>query len=376
MSAPQPSLEKLRVAIVHDWLIGGGAERVVLELHRLFPDAPIYTSYCTDEWRLRLDGKVVTGWLQHWPFSKLYKFLPVFRIWWFTHLQFDDYDLVISSSGNGEAKGVKVPKGTKHICYCHAPTHFYWRHYRKYLAQPKSGALNPLARLGLRLLIGPLRKWDYQAAQRPDYFIANSTHTKHDIKKYYDRDATVIFPPVDVQRFQDARLTVQDSARTGFVTVGRQVPYKYQEIIVEACTELGVPLTVVGDGPEHERLVKLAGPTVTFDNTASDAAVVRYMASAEAFIFAAEEDFGITPVEALAAGTPVIAYKGGGSLDYVIEGKNGLFFSEQTKEALAKTLQSFRPDMFHSQEVKKSAERFSTQAFTDNVQNFLSQLLT
>lgn len=150
----------LKVAIVHDWLVGGGAELVVQEMHRMFPEAPIYTSYCSDEWRQKLDGKVVTGWLQRWPFSKLRKYLPLLRIWWFTHLDLSEYDLVISSSGNGEAKGVRVPSTTTHICYCHTPTHFYWRHYDQYLRHPGFGICNPLARLGLRLLVGPLRRWD------------------------------------------------------------------------------------------------------------------------------------------------------------------------------------------------------------------------
>src|SRR3982750_2655078 len=134
--AGDTSSKPLKVAIVHDWLYGGGAERVIYELHKMYPDAPIYTSYCSPEWRQKLDGKVVTGFLQHWPFSRLRKFLPVLRIWWFTRLDFTGYDLVISSSGNGEAKGVRVPKDTMHICYCHTPTHFYWRNYQQYLARP------------------------------------------------------------------------------------------------------------------------------------------------------------------------------------------------------------------------------------------------
>ena len=216
-------LEELKVCIVHDWLVGGGAERVVLELHRMFPDAPIFTSYCTDDWREKLDGKVITGFLQIWPFSKLRKFLPLLRIWWFTSLNLSDYDLVISSSGNGEAMGVKTSSNQVHICYCHTPTHYYWRHYDQYLKQPGFGVFNPLARLGLRVMVGPLRKWDLKASKRPDYFIANSNHIKNDIKKYYGRDATVIHPPVDIERFS----RVPNSKRRGYITAGRQVPYKH-----------------------------------------------------------------------------------------------------------------------------------------------------
>src|SRR6266542_3559276 len=195
-----------KVAIVHDWLIGGGAERVVYALHQMYPEAPIYTSYCSPQWRQRMDGKVVTGFLQHWPFSRLRKFIPFLRIWWFTRLDLSGYDLVISSSG-AEAKGIKVPKGTVHISYCHAPTHYYWSRYDQYLKQPGFGIFDPLARLGLRLFVAPLRRWDFKAAQRPDYLIANSSHIQAEIKKYYKRDAVVIHPPVDIERFERAKAT-------------------------------------------------------------------------------------------------------------------------------------------------------------------------
>jgi glycosyltransferase involved in cell wall biosynthesis len=193
--------QKPRVAIVHDWLYGGGAERVIYELHQLYPEAPIYTSYCSREWRDKLDNVVVTGWLQHWPFNRLRKFIPFLRIWWFTHLDLSAYDLVISSSG-AEAKGIKVPKSTLHINYCHAPTHYYWSRYDEYMSRPGFGIFDPLARLGLKLLVSPLRKWDFKAAQRPDYMIANSSHIQAEITKYYNRDSTVIFPPVNIERFQ------------------------------------------------------------------------------------------------------------------------------------------------------------------------------
>lgn len=363
-------VSQIKVAIVHDWLVGGGAENVVLELHRMFPGAPIYTSYCTAQWRGKLGGKAVTGFLQYWPFSRLRKFLPLLRIWWFTHLHFAGYDLVISSSGNGEAKGIKVPAGAKHICYCHSPTHYYWRHYEQYLQNPGFGLFNPLARLGLRLLVGPLRRWDLKAAKRPDIIIANSTHIQNDIKKYYGRDSVVIHPPVDIARFQQV-LSSQPSAhspqplptRHGFITVGRQVPYKRVDIIVKACSKLNLPLTVIGDGPEHKNLVRVAGPSIKFLTSTSDKDVTGCMANAKAFIMAAFEDFGITPVEAMAAGTPVIAYKAGGALDYVIPGKTGEFFTEQTAESLTNCLKSFKPDDFSQKDIANYSEKFNKQSF-------------
>ncbi|HKU19048.1 MAG TPA: glycosyltransferase [Candidatus Saccharimonadales bacterium] len=359
--------KNLKVAIVHDWLIGGGAERVVYELHQMFPDAPIYTSYCTDEWRKKLDGKVVTGWLQH--LGAMRKFIPFLRIWWFTHLDFSGYDLVISSTGNGEAKGIRMPKGTMHICYCHTPTHFYWRQYSQYLKHPGFGWLDPLARLGLGLLVGPLRRWDLKASKRPDYFIANSTHIQQDIKTYYGREAVVIHPPVDVSRF----MGLSAQKRRGFVTVGRQVPAKHTDIIVAACTQRGTPLTVVGQGPEHERLKKLAGPSVTFAPPASDTEVARYMARAEAFLFASLDDFGITPIEAIAAGTPVIAYKAGGALDYVHEGKTGLFFLEQTAASLAHAIEHFDSKEFKPATIRASAAAFAPEVFRRYMQAFIEE---
>jgi glycosyltransferase involved in cell wall biosynthesis len=360
--------KELKVAIVHDWLVGGGAERVVLELHRMFPEAPIYTSYCTDEWRERLDGKVVTGWLQH--FGKLRKYLVLGRIWWFTHLDLSGYDLVISSSGNGEAKGIRVPAGTTHVSYCHSPTHYYWRHYDQYLSSPGFGAFDPLARLGLKLLVGPLRQWDLRAAKRPDYFIANSTHIQRDIKKYYGRDSVVIYPPVDIDRFAGIK-TLQ---RHGLVTVGRQTGYKHVDILVQACTLLGLPLTVIGRGPEHDKLVDMAGPTITFPTDVSDEALPRFLAGAEAFLFAAHEDFGVAPVEAMAAGTPVIAYQAGGALDYVIPGETGEFFLKQTAESLSQVLTDFKSSSYDPAAIRKHAEAFSAQAFTTQVRTFLDTI--
>jgi glycosyltransferase involved in cell wall biosynthesis len=362
--------KKLKVAIVHDWLVGGGAERVVYELHRVFPDAPIYTSYCTDEWRQRLDGKVVTGFLQRWPFSKLRKFVGILRIWWFTHLDFTKYDLVISSSGNGEAKGIRTKPGTTHLCYCHAPTHYYWRHYEQYRKNPGFGVFNPLARLGLLLLVGPLRRWDLKASKRPDVFLANSSHTQSEINVYYKREAVILHPPIDIDRFKYKGA----GKRSGFVTAGRQTPYKRTDLIVEACTKLNVPLKVIGRGPEHDRLVKLAGPNVEFLTGVTDEEMPEHFASAKAFLFAAYEDFGVTPVEALAAGTPVIAYKEGGAIDYVIPGETGVFFEEQTVDSLCEAIQSFDAKKFDEKTIRAKSAAFAPEEFARKLKNILDNL--
>jgi len=348
----------LKVAIVHDWLIGGGAELVVEQLHKLYPEAPIYTSYATREWRDRLGGMVRTGWLQH--LGPLRKFIPILRIWWFTHLDFRGYNLVISSSG-AEAKGIKVPEGTIHINYCHAPTHYYWSRYEQYLKQPGFGVFDWLARIGLRLFVAPLRRWDYKAAQRPDHMIANSRHIQAEIKKYYDRDSTVIHPPVYIERFQKPEN--QKLKRSGFLIVGRQTPYKRFDIAIEACNQIEQVLTVIGDGPDHARLRKLAGHDITFLGKVSDKVTEHELASAEALIFPGLDDFGITPVEAMASGTPVMAYKGGGALDYVLPGKSGEFFDLPTADSLAKTLKAFQPERYSHAAIAVFARRFSREHF-------------
>jgi glycosyltransferase involved in cell wall biosynthesis len=361
-----------KVAIVHDWLIGGGAEKVVEQLHKIYPDAPIYTSYCSPQWRKRLDGKVVTGYLQH--LGRIRKFIPFLRIWWFESLKLRDYDLVISSSG-AEAKGVKVPRGTPHISYIHAPTHYYWSRYDSYLESPGFGAFDWLARIGLKLLVGPLRKWDYAAAQRPDFLIANSAHTKEQIQKYYHRDSVVIHPPVATDRFQLKAQSSKLKARKSFVITGRHVPYKRVDIAVIACTDLGLDLIVIGDGPEHEKLKAMAGPTIKFLGYSSDKELEDAICSAKAFLFPGIDDFGIVAVEAMSAGTPVIAYKAGGALDYVIPGKTGEFFEEQTAASLAEVLQKFDSSKYSSRDIQKFADTFSNDQFRQKLTAYVKKII-
>ena len=364
----QAKATALKVAIVHDWLIGGGAELVVEQLHALYPDAPIYTSYCTREWRKRLDRKVKTGWLQIWPLSRLRKFLPLLRTYYFSHLKLRGYDLIISSSGSGEAKGIRPPDNATYILYCHSPTHFYWSRYNEYLKNPGFGAFNWLARIGLKTFAGRLRKWDYKAVQHADYIIANSNHIKNQVQEYYDRSAVIINPPVYTERFKN---NTPDNKRHGFVISGRQTPYKRFDLAVVACSKLNLPLTVIGDGPDHRRLRKLAGKSVTFLGKASDAVIAEEFSIAKAFIFPGIDDFGISPVEAMAAGTPVIAYKAGGALDYVVPGKTGLFFEEQTAKSLAIALKQFSREQFNGQEIARMADRYSTARFAQKMRLFI-----
>lgn len=365
-----------KVVIVHDWLYGGGAELVVLELHKLFPEAPIYTSFCTGEWRSRLDNVVVTGYLQHWPFSTLRKFLPVLRQHWFKHLDLSEYDVVISSSGNGEARFAQASKpNAVHISYTHTPPHFYWRKYKEYIKNPGFGHFNWVARLGLRLLVSPLRRRDFTAAQKIDAFMANSNHIKKDIKTYYKRDSVVVFPPVDTQRFRiDPSLPKRK--REHYVIWGRHVPYKRFDLAIKACNTLKLQLIVIGTGPETEALKKIAGPTITFTGRISQDEFDQYTKHAKGFIFPGSEDFGIAPVEAIAAGIPVIAYKHGGALDYVIENKTGVFFDKQTLPSLISALKRFEKKRFSAVEMSRFAEKFSNENFKKSFQRHYKKILS
>lgn len=361
----------LRVAIVCDWLTGiGGAERVVLELHKLYPNATIYTSQYDQkalEWFK--DAEVRTLWLQNIPKS-LKKFLPVLRAVAFRRLDLSDYDLVISSSG-AEAKAVKTGKNTIHVSYCHAPTHYYWMRYNDYLKHPGFGRLDWLARLSLKILVGPLRWLDYRAAQKPDYLIANSNFTKEQIKKYYNRDSEVIFPPVDTERFKNS---ANPLTRSGFVAVGRQTPYKKIDLAVATATKLNLPLTVIGNGPDHQKLIEIAGPSIKFATNVSDKDMVNYLSRAKGFIFPGTDDFGIAAVESLAAGTPVIAFNGGGAKDYIVEGINGQFFKHQTISSLGDVIAAFNKINYDSEKIEQSAKKFNIAEFKLNIANYISSI--
>jgi glycosyltransferase involved in cell wall biosynthesis len=368
---------KPKVAIVCDWLLGiGGAERVVLEVHKLYPEAPIYTSqYDASALELfRFEGSenldVRATWLQKLPKS-LKKFLPLLRAWTFSRLDLSEYDLVISISG-AEAKGVKTGPQTTHICYCHSPTHYYWSRYDEYIARPGfPKGLNWLARFGLRLFVGPLRRWDKRASARPDHMIANSTHTQEMIKKYYGRDSAVVHPPVDTDRF---KITGKPPLRHGFVTAGRQTPYKRIDLAVQACNELKVPLVVIGDGPEHRRLERMADRNVTFLSKVNDNEIVSHFQTALAFIFPTNiEDFGVVGVEAMAAGAPVIAYGKGGPRDYVEPNKTGLFFEKQDVQSLVKALEAVLSKKFDYEAIAQHAQQFSIDNFRKNMQNTINK---
>jgi glycosyltransferase involved in cell wall biosynthesis len=365
------SQDEPKVAIVCDWLTSiGGAERVVYELHKLYPKAPIYTSQYDKSvlpWLENVDVRV--GWLQTLPKS-LRKFMPVFRAWYFSSLDLSEFDLVISSSG-AEAKAIKTSGKTKHLCYCHSPTHYYWTRYYEYLKDPGFGKLlDPIARLGLKILVGPMRRWDIKAASRADLMIANSTYTQSQIKKYYRRDSIVVHPPVDIERFTSKN----NAERNGFIIAGRQTPYKRFDLAVKAASDMKAKLTVVGKGPDHEKLKKIAGETISFITEVSDSDMPKLFKEASGFIFPGVDDFGIVAIEALAAGTPVIAYKDGGALDYIKPGENGEFFKDKTPKSLKSSLEKFDGESFNHSKVAATAKKYNIENFQKKIKTVVNVL--
>lgn len=364
----------IKVAIICDWLTNmGGAEKVVLALHKAYPQAPIYTSVfdpkaCPDFAGLNIR----TTYLQKLParIRTKHQLFPTFRSTAFKRLDLSEFDVVISAA-SAEAKAVRVRPGATHICYCHTPTRYYWSHYHEYLSEPGLGLLNPAIRVALPALVHFMRRADLAAVAGIGHFIANSTLVAERIKKYYHRDATVIHPPVDVNRFKDVSIT---NKRSDFVIVGRQVPYKRIDLAIQACNQLSLPLTVYGEGPENSRLQKLAGPTVKFVIGAPDRQIVEALASAEGFIMPQLEDFGIVQIEAMAAGTPVITYSKSGARDTIIAEKTGIFFKDQTVESLCEALQRFQKVQFDHKAIQKHAQQFSEEKFVQAIRNYVEKV--
>jgi len=359
-----------KIAIVHDWLTNmGGAEVVVLALHEAFPDAPIYTSTYTPETMPAFAGcDIRTTKLQNLPhfLRKLHKFFPMLRVRAFQELDLSEFDIIISSS-SAEAKQIRKTRADQiHFCYCHTPIRYYWSHYDEYKKDPGFGKLNFLIRLAMPFFVPPLKKADYEAAQKIDVFIANSNAVQTRIRKYYKKPSTIIHPPINVSRFDPAR-----SRDDYYIAVGRQVPYKRIDLAVAAATRLGIKLKVFGNGSEHQKLVQMAGPTVEFFTDrftdASDLEVTKALNHAKGYIFPADEDFGIVQVEALAAGAPVIGYGQGGTLDIVEDGVSGTLFHKQTVDAVTDAVRRAESITFMPATLQRKAKRFDKTLFITKI---------
>ena len=351
----------MKVALVHDWLNQiGGAEAVLEVLVELFPTAPVYTSIYSSEAMppAYRSWEIHTTWLDRLPaiHRRHQPYLPLYPLA-FGGLMLRDYDLVISNK-SAFCLGVRTPPETRHLCYCLTPTRFVWD-YDSYVELEQVG--RP-ARLLTRLLIGRLQRWERSAAGRVSAFAAISTEIKTRIQRFYTRDSAVIHPPVNTRRFAPA-----GSHDDYFLIVSRLIPYKRIDLAVQAFSELGLPLWVAGSGRDRARLEGLAGPSVRFLGRVADEALPDLVARCRAYILPGLEDFSIAPVEAMAAGRPVIAYARGGALDTVVDGATGTFFSEPTATSLAEAVRRFDTLTFDTAAIRGHAQQFDTRVFKEKI---------
>lgn len=358
----------MKVALVHDWLNQvGGAEYVLAVMVSMFPTAPVFTSiYAADRmppacrsWDIR------SSFMQHLPgiAGHHQAYLPFYPLA-FSRMDLRGYDLILSNK-SGFCHGVTSPAGAVHICYCLTPTRFLWQ----YDTYRQRETIRPALNAVLRPLIAALRRWDYAAAQRVHHFIAISSEIQERIRRFYGRDSKIIYPPVDIAQFQPGREPPGDYYLAG----GRLIPYKRLDLAVRACSELGLNLRVYGTGRDQAALERLAGPTVTFLGRVASDELTRLYQGARAFIFPGLEDFGIAPLEAQAAGRPVIAFRGGGVLDTVTPGCTGEFFTEQTSASLMQVLARFDPAAYDPVVCRRNAERFSRARFEAELTDYITR---
>lgn len=362
------SAENLNIALVHDWLTNhAGGERVLLEMSKIYTKAPIFTSIYDPKGAPQFEGKDVRpSFLQKFSFLKSKReFLVPFAPFAFEQLDLSKFDVVLSSSSMA-AKGIITKPEAIHICYCHTPSRYLWE--PEVDTRAKSGFLS-----GLRKKIAHnLRIWDRVAADRVDYFIANSHYVANRIKKYYQRDSIVIYPPVDVEKYAPSK---EHKVGEYFLFVSRLIQYKKCDLVIDAFNDLGLPLKVIGRGPEKKYLQSKANKNIEFLGYLSDEDMKKYYAEAKAFIFPAEEDFGIVPVEAMASGRPVIAFHRGGAAETVVEGLTGTFFNEQTPQCLIDAVKNFDPNNYDPKKIHKHAQKFSKERFRKELEDAIENII-
>ena len=359
----------MNIALVHDWLpFMGGAERVLSDFIEIYPDAPVYTLLCN---KSKMEepiksAKIITSYLQKKGkeisnHRKLFPFMPTA----IESFNLNKYDVILSSSSS-VAKSVITNPASVHICYCHSPMRYAWEFSYEYAG--KMAGKGALKNKLLNYFLTFMRVWDYSSAARVDYFIANSENVAKRIWKHYRREAVVIHPPVRCNLFN-----ISDEDEDFFLCVSRLQEYKRVDLAIEACNKLGVKLKVIGDGPDKEKLKAMAGTNVEFLGRASDIVMKECYAKCRALIFPGEEDFGITPLEAMASGRPVIAYGKGGALETVVDGKTGLFFEKQSVESLIEAMEKFKTMNFDKAELRKYAEKFDDEVFKKKIKEFVEE---
>ena len=345
----------------------GGAERVAEAMHDSFPSAPMYTTVALPK---GLPGSLRTADIRTSLLQKLpsidRRFRHYFMLYPFAVENFDlsAYDLIFSSS-SGYAKGVRRRRNAIHVCYCHTPMRWVWR-YDDYVAREGFGGT---VRAALPYLLWGLRKWDLRASRQPNYYIANSNLVARRIKKIYGREAFVIPPPIDVQRFQ-----MSNEVDDYYLVLSRLMPYKRIDIAIEACKRMNRRLVIIGDGPDRARLEKLADDRIEFMGRQPDKVVNYFASRCQALLFPGEEDFGMVPLEVNAAGRPVIAYRGGGALETVVENVTGIFFDQQNGYSLAEAIEKFEGLTWSQETLRHHAEKFDRNVFAFRVLQFLGSV--
>lgn len=361
----------MQVALVHDYLTRlGGAERVLAALAELFPKAPIYTFLYDEEKTGSIfpKEKIVTSSLQRLPafMRKNPKYLLPFLPRIIEEWDFSQFDLVISSS-SAFAHGIVTPEKTRHICYFHSPMRFAWDWTHEYIEEQRVG---PIKKIAIAHLLKKIRMWDQTAADRPDFAIANSKNVQRRIKKYYRRDSTVIYPPVDVERFKISR-----SSEDFFLIVSTLTPYKRIDLAVQLFNKISRKLVIIGDGPQRKYLQNIAGDDIDFLGFKDDKTVAEYLGNCRALIFPGEEDFGIMPIEAMACGKPVLGYGHGGLTESVIPGVTGEFFNEPTVASLEDGLARLilNEKNYDPRACRKQALQFEKEKFINNIKQTLNR---
>lgn len=361
----------MRVAFVHDWLVTyRGGEKVLDALLELYPDAPIYTLfYDKDAMPASITSRDIWVPPVANALRKARKLLLPLLPRMIESIPLAEYDLLISTS-SCVAKGAVKGKNARHLCYLHSPMRYVWDQQAEYIA---GVAHIPGAAWGIKALAPSLRRWDVESAQRVDRFVVNSTFVGERAKRYYGRDATVVHPPIELDRFKPRTPT---SERRGFfLAAGALVSYKRFDLAIEAAEQAGKRLVVAGSGPMEAALRKRAGANVSFEIGPSDERFATLLAEAEALLFPGVEDFGMIAIEAMASGTPVIAFESGGARDFIVPGTTGLFFGEQTPAALAHVMRDYAPARFDAQALNRYAARYGRDAFLERMRAEINQLL-
>ncbi len=359
-------LNNMKIALVHEFLNQlGGAEKVLEDLLEIWPDATVHVILYDKNKTHRVfeKAKKKISWLDKFPLTHKHPrlFLPLMTQA-IESFNFKDYDVVFSDSSSF-AKGA-LSRGKLHICYCHTPTRFVWTEPDYLKNQKYPGLFKGLGKFALKRI----KSWDYKAAQRPQFFIANSTNVQNRISKFYGRDSIVIYPPVDTEFFKPTGVK-----KDYFLTVSRLEPYKKIDVLIEAFNELGLPLKIVGTGTVADDLKKKAKPNIEFLGRVEGEELRKLYSETKAFVFPAEEDAGIVMLEAQSCGTPVIAYKAGGALELVKEGVTGQYFTKQSAESIKEQIKAFDPQQYNAQTVRIFAQQFDKSVFKTQIKKFVEE---